>query len=61
MFEIKITLPNQKDLCIRIKDYDLIGGDDLIGETWIDLENRFLTKHRAICGLPQSYCELVHS
>ncbi len=57
MFELNVTLPQQKDLCVRIIDYDLIGSDDTIGETWIDLENRFLTKHRATCGLPAAYNE----
>ena len=56
MFEIKARLPVEKDLYIRIKDYDLIGTDDVIGETVIDLENRFLTKYRASIGLPKSYC-----
>jgi hypothetical protein len=57
MFEIKVILPLQKDLCIRILDYDLIGSDELIGETWIDLENRILSKYRATCGLPVNYNE----
>ena len=55
MFELKVTLPVEKDLCIRVKDYDLIGSDEVIGETWIDIENRVLTKHRATCGLPALY------
>lgn len=38
-----------------IYDYDLVGGDDLIGETRIDLENRFYSRHRATCGLPSEY------
>lgn len=57
MFEIKIVLPVQKDICIRCKDYDLFSSDDTIGETWIDLENRLLTKYRATCGLPLLYNE----
>jgi hypothetical protein len=32
MFEFKTTLPQQKDLCIRVKDYDLISLDDVIGK-----------------------------
>jgi len=56
MFELKAVMPLDKDLYIRIKDYDLIGTDDIIGETVIDLENRYLTRFRAICGLPKSYC-----
>ena len=56
MFELKAMMPIDKDLLIQIKDYDLIGTDDVIGETQIDLENRFLTKYRAKCGLPKTYC-----
>jgi hypothetical protein len=57
MFEFKAILPLKKDLCIKIKDYDLVSSDDTIGETWIDLENRLLTKYRATCGLPKVYNE----
>ena len=48
-------IPLDKDLKVRVKDYDLVSSDDLIGETVIDLENRFLTKLRATCGVPQTY------
>lgn len=56
MFEMQTTIPVAKDLHVRVMDYDVISADDLIGETIIDLENRFLTKHRATVGLPRSYC-----
>ncbi|THD28228.1 Myoferlin [Fasciola hepatica] len=56
MFQLKVRLPIEKDLKIRVMDYDVIGADDVIGETTIDLENRRLTKYRATCGVPQSYC-----
>lgn len=56
MFEIKTILPLHKDLKVGVMDYDLLGSDDLIGETVIDLENRFLSKYRATCGLPKTYC-----
>lgn len=55
MFEIKTILPLAKDLIVRIKDWDFLTSDDLIGQTTIDLENRFLSKYRATCGLPLQY------
>jgi hypothetical protein len=55
MFELKTIIPLAKDLIIRIKDWDLITTDDIIGETTIDLENRLLSKYRPICGLPLQY------
>ena len=61
MFEMKAVLPLDKDLLIQIVDYDLIGSDDVIGETVVDLENRFLSKYRATCGLPLTYCVYVIS
>ncbi|KAL0985656.1 hypothetical protein UPYG_G00160070, partial [Umbra pygmaea] len=54
-FEIQATFPNESLLTILIYDHDTIGTDDLIGETHIDLENRFYTRHRATCGLPTEY------
>ena len=56
MFQLKTTLPINKDLYIRIKDYDLLGTNDVIGETVIDLENRYLSMYRATVGLPKTYC-----
>jgi hypothetical protein len=46
-------------LTVAVYDWDLVGTDDLIGETKIDLENRFYSKHRATCGIAQTYsmCE----
>jgi hypothetical protein len=36
-------------------DFDIGGRDDLVGETKINLENRFFSKHRGTCGLASSY------
>ncbi|XP_037543053.1 fer-1-like protein 6 [Nematolebias whitei] len=54
-FEMQATFPQESMLSVVIYDFDLVGGDDLIGETRIDLENRFYSRHRATCGLPSEY------
>ncbi|XP_061697140.1 fer-1-like protein 6 [Syngnathoides biaculeatus] len=54
-FEMQATFPQESLLSVFIYDYDMVGGDDLIGETRIDLENRFYSRHRATCGLPSEY------
>ncbi|XP_037022357.2 fer-1-like protein 6 [Artibeus jamaicensis] len=54
-FEIQATFPKESLLSVLIYDHDMIGTDDLIGETRIDLENCFYSKHRAICGLQSQY------
>ncbi|XP_013363387.1 PREDICTED: fer-1-like protein 6 isoform X3 [Chinchilla lanigera] len=54
-FEIQATFPKESLLTVLIYDHDMIGTDDLIGETKIDLENRFYSKHRANCGLQSQY------
>ncbi|XP_077583821.1 fer-1-like protein 6 isoform X1 [Stigmatopora nigra] len=54
-FEMQATFPQESLLSVLIYDYDMVGGDDLIGETRIDLENRFYSRHRATCGLPTEY------
>ncbi|XP_069742588.1 otoferlin isoform X6 [Narcine bancroftii] len=54
-FDIEATFPMESMLTVAIFDWDLVGTDDLIGETKIDLENRFYSKHRATCGIAQQY------
>uniref|UniRef100_A0A3Q3JTY7 C2 domain-containing protein n=1 Tax=Monopterus albus TaxID=43700 RepID=A0A3Q3JTY7_MONAL len=54
-FEMQAKFPQDSLLTVLIYDFDLVGGDDLIGETRIDLENRFYSRHRATCGLPTEY------
>lgn len=59
MFEMTCFLPQDKDLKISVYDFDLLTRDEKIGETVIDLENRFLSRYNAYCGLPQTYCVWV--
>ncbi|KAM6462922.1 otoferlin isoform 2-T2 [Liasis olivaceus] len=54
-FDIEATFPMESMLTVAIYDWDLVGSDDLIGETKIDLENRYYSKHRATCGVSQTY------
>ncbi|KAJ8288615.1 hypothetical protein COCON_G00012740 [Conger conger] len=54
-FDVEATFPMESLLTVSIYDWDLVGTDDLIGETKIDLENRFYSKHRPTCGISASY------
>ncbi|XP_039959454.1 otoferlin-like [Bactrocera tryoni] len=54
-FEVEAIFPQDSMLTVQILDWDLVGSDDLIGETRIDLENRYYSKHRATCGLALRY------
>ncbi|XP_077062220.1 myoferlin isoform X8 [Siphateles boraxobius] len=56
MFEMTCFLPQDKDLKIAVYDFDLLTRDEKVGETVIDLENRFLSHFGSYCGLPQTYC-----
>ncbi|KAJ8550633.1 hypothetical protein ON010_g10436 [Phytophthora cinnamomi] len=50
MFVINTKLPGASMLTIEAMDHDLIGGDDLIGKTMIDLEDRLFDKRWQAMG-----------
>ncbi|XP_074657543.1 otoferlin-like [Tubulanus polymorphus] len=54
-FQMEANFPMESKLNIQVYDWDLAGSNDLIGETDIDIENRFYTNHRARCGVSRKY------
>lgn len=44
MFEFEASFPGCSPLMIDVYDHDDIFGDDLIGTTTIDLEDRYFTR-----------------
>ena len=54
-FELEASFPQDSVLTVQVYDWDLLGADDLIGETKVDLENRFYSRHRATTGLAAKY------
>ncbi|XP_069508332.1 fer-1-like protein 4 [Ambystoma mexicanum] len=55
VFELTVSFPMESEILISVFDHDMVGSDDLIGETKIDLENRFYSKHMANCGIASQY------
>lgn len=55
MFEFEASFPQDYMLEIQVWDFDAATADDLIGETRIDIENRFYSRHRAHCGIASVY------
>ena len=55
MFEFDIHLPRESQMKIFVYDHDLIGADDVVGSTTIDLEDRYLTWKHAGCGVSKQY------
>ncbi|XP_035791066.1 myoferlin-like [Anopheles albimanus] len=58
-FELKGTLPRDQMLKLSIYDRDYASPDDLIGSTYIDIEDRHYSHHRPGFGLPKRYCTSV--
>ncbi|KAK0180464.1 hypothetical protein PV327_006103 [Microctonus hyperodae] len=54
-FEMEAYLPRDHTLTIQVWDHDRISADEMIGETEIDIENRYYSEHRGQCGLSRTY------
>ena len=54
-FEFEARFPNESQLVISIKNWNLLDGTGLIGHTAIDLEDRFYSNNYATCGLPKKF------
>lgn len=60
-YDFEAVFPGCAPIVIKAYDYDLIFGDDLIGETSIDLEDRFfMPEWQSIKHKPIEYRQLYH-
>lgn len=51
-FQLSTVIPRSTLLKVSVYDRDTLSGNDLIGSTSIDLEDRVRSKYFASCGLP---------
>jgi hypothetical protein len=55
-FELEVKFPNESQLKISISNANsILGWNDLIGNTVIDLEDRFYSNSYSTCGLAKKY------
>lgn len=54
-FQLSAIIPRNTLLKVSVYDNDTLSGNDLIGTTVIDLEDRIRTKYLAACGLPKEF------
>jgi hypothetical protein len=54
-FQLSSVVPRETLLKVSVYDSDKFSGDDLIGSTVVDLEDRIQSKYLATCGLPREY------
>jgi len=60
-FDFPVIFPGCPPIQVDIMDYDDLFGDDLIGTSWIDLEDRyFLAEWRALADKPVEFRQIYH-
>ena len=60
-YDFPVVFPGCPPIRVDIMDYDDLFGDDLIGTSWIDLEDRyFLQEWRALADKPVEYRQIYH-
>ncbi len=60
-YDFPVVFPGCPPCRVDIMDYDDLFGDDLIGTSWIDLEDRyFLPEWRALAEKPVEYRQIYH-
>jgi Ca2+-dependent lipid-binding protein len=60
-FDFDAEFPGAAPIVIQAFDYDDLFGDDLIGETVVDLDDRFFSSEwQSILEKPVEYRELTH-
>lgn len=60
-FDFDVEFPGAPPLVIQAYDYDDLFGDDMIGETVVDLDDRFFSPEwQSIKEKPVEYRELKH-
>ena len=60
-YDFETIFPGCPQLCIEAMDHDDLFGDELIGKTFVDLEDRyFLPEWRALADKPVEYRQIYH-
>lgn len=60
-YDFPVVFPGCPPVRVDIMDYDDLFGDDLIGTTWVDLEDRyFLAEWRALADKPVEFRQIYH-
>ena len=60
-FDFPVVFPGCPPIQVDMMDYDDLFGDDLIGTSWIDLEDRyFLAEWRALADKPVEFRQIYH-